>query len=96
MLACPKYFRILRPVALILVLPFCHGTYYERCENEQRDARICSALVLQWGVLAAEARRQSTGSTQSDLLIDGLPVAAGVILCQENISARCGAFLDDD
>ena len=73
----------------------CHSSYNERCENERSDARICSAAVLQWGVVAAEARRQSQNAQQSDLLIDGLPVAAGVLLCQENISPACDAYLSD-
>jgi hypothetical protein len=85
----------LAAIAVAAALQFCGGTLYDRCEDQQRDARVCSALVLQYGVIAAEARRQSQNNQQSDLLIDGLPVAAGVILCQENISARCDAFLDD-
>jgi hypothetical protein len=73
----------------------CGQTLYGQCEDEREEARICQVLVIQNGVIAAEARRQSQNLQQSDILIDGLPIAAGVLLCKEIISSRCEDILEN-
>jgi hypothetical protein len=91
----PALFRILGLSIISIVGTTCGQTIYEQCEDEREEARICQILVIQNGVVAAEARRQSQNLQQSDLLIDGLPIAAAALLCEDNISARCDAFFED-